>query len=153
MVSLNILNNIANSIKVGGSSIDLGALGAFLGVLFLIAFVVAVITVIVYWRIFAKAGRPGWAALVPFYQTWVLFDVLGWKPWLSLVYAFSGVLGYVNKWLFMLWALAAVVVSFMIAFRLAKKFGKSGVFAFFGLILFPYIGYPMLAFGKAQYQK
>ena len=156
MKSLSILHNMfgsTNTVNLGGNNVDLGALGAIAGFLLLVTLIAVAFTVVVYWRIFAKAGKPGWAAIVPFYQTWVLFDVLGWKPWLSLIYLLSYGLTYVSSSLSMVWLVGVLVVSVLIALRLAKKFGKGLAFAIFGLLLFPYVGYAMLAFGKAQYKK
>ena len=90
------------------------------------------------WRIFVKAGRPGWKALIPFYGKWVFFEILGYNPWLSLTLLIPGI----N----LIWAI-------LTAFRLAKVFGKSKAFAFFGLFIFIPIGYLILAFSKAKYKK
>jgi len=100
---------------------------------------ILVVTIIIAgWRIFTKAGRPGWKALIPFYGKWVFFEILGYNPWLSLTLLIPGV---------------NIIWAVLTAFRLAKVFGKSDAFAFFGLLLFIPVGYLILAFGKAQYKK
>ena len=88
------------------------------------------------WKIFEKAGESGWKIFIPFYSTYTLFRIAGRNGWWFLG---MGV------------PVLSLVVAVMLALDLAKHFGKSTVFAIFGLILFPYVGALMLAFGEAQY--
>jgi len=99
---------------------------------------VAVVIIIAQWRMFTKAGQPGWAAIVPIYNVYVLLQVAGRPGWWILLY----LIPVVN-----------IVVSAIVSIDVAKKFGKSGAFGFFGLFLFGFIGYPILGFGKATYNK
>lgn len=87
------------------------------------------------WKVYTKAGKPGWAVLVPFYNFYVLLKIVG-RPgwWLALMF-----LPIVN-----------IVIAIIVIVDLAKAFGKGGGFAVL-LILLPYIGYPILAFGSARY--
>jgi len=87
------------------------------------------------WKIFTKAGRPGWAAIVPFYNTIVLLKIVG-RPWWWLL-------------LFLL-PVVNVIVAIVVYFELAKVFGKGAGYAVL-LFLLPIIGFPMLAFGDAKY--
>lgn len=88
------------------------------------------------WRIFTKAGKPGWASIVPIYNAYVLLQIAG-KPgwWLILMF-----LPLVN-----------IVIMILALVGLANSFGKGGGFVA-GMIFLPVIFYPMLAFGDAQYQ-
>jgi hypothetical protein len=88
------------------------------------------------WTIFAKAGKPGWAALIPIYNLIVLLEIVG-KPWWWL--------------LLMLIPLVNVVFAVWTYNLLSKSFGKSEGFTV-GLILLSIIFLPILAFGDAQYQ-
>jgi hypothetical protein len=88
------------------------------------------------WEIFAKAGKPGWAALIPIYNLIVLLEIVG-KPWWWL--------------LLMLIPLVNVVFAVWTYNLLSKSFGKSEGFTA-GLILLSIIFLPILAFGDAQYQ-
>jgi len=104
--------------------------------LWIFFFAFYIFMVAVQWKIFVKAGKPGWASLIPIYSTVVLLQIVGKPDWwviLSLV-------PFVN-----------LVVSIIISLELAKSFAKSSSFAVLGLILFPVIGYTMLAFGNATY--
>jgi len=108
---------------------------------FLIFFVVLfVFSVVVGWKIFEKAGRPGWEVLIPIYSAYVfLVKILKVSPalfWLQFI-------PIVNFFV-------AVILVFMVPFKLAEKFGKGGGFGV-GLLFLGIVFYPILAFGSAQY--
>jgi hypothetical protein len=88
------------------------------------------------WAIFAKAGKPGWAALIPIYNFIVLLEIVG-KPWWWL--------------LLMLIPILNVVFAVWTYNLLSKSFGKSEGFTV-GLLLLSFIFLPILAFGEAQYK-
>jgi uncharacterized membrane protein YhaH (DUF805 family) len=120
-----------------GQSSGGGFLGAlFGGVFFLIWLAVLVLVIASLWKIFEKAGKPGWAAIVPIYNIIVLLEIVR-KP----------------LWWIVLFLIPCVnfIAAVLIALELAKVFGKSAGFAV-GLIFLPFIFYPMLAFGDARYQ-
>lgn len=81
--------------------------GSFIGVLF--ALVTCIILIAAMWKIFVKAGKPGWAVFVPFYGNYCQFDIT-----------------FGCGWLFLLMFVPCVnfVVMFMLYFKLAKVFGK-----------------------------
>lgn len=87
------------------------------------------------WTVFTKAGKPGWAAIVPIYNLVVLLEIVQ-KPvwWIVLL-----ILPIVN-----------FIILIIIYLELAKVFGKSTGFGV-GLIFLGIIFLPMLAFGDAQY--
>jgi hypothetical protein len=87
------------------------------------------------WLIFAKAGQPGWAALVPVYREWLLVKIVG-KPvlWFLLL-----MIPGVNA-----------IIALLIVFNLATVFGKGGGFGA-GMLFLPFIFYPILGFGDAKY--
>ena len=102
----------------------------------IISLVLCVFVLVCMWIIFRKAGKPGWAAIVPFYNLYVLFDI----TW-----------GSGMRFLLMLIPLYNIILGIQTQIRLAKAFGKSGGFAA-GLIFLPYVFIPLLAFGKETYQ-
>lgn len=106
---------------------------SLVSVLFSLAFTVVVLVGM--WKVFVKAGKPGWACIVPFYNTYCLFDMT-----------------FGNGWLFLLTFVPCVnfVMMILVYVKLAKAFGKGGGFAV-GLIFLPFIFFPMLGFGDAQY--
>ena len=86
------------------------------------------------WKTFSKAGQPGWAAIIPIYNLIVLCQVAG-RP----------------IWWFLLLLICFPIFYIIICIDIAKRFGKGGGFAV-GLIFLPFIFFPMLGFGSAQYQ-
>jgi hypothetical protein len=123
----------------------IAAFTAFLAALFIPLLVAAVVMIVAMWKIFEKAGKPGWYALIPILNAWTLFEVSGKPGWWSLVGIAAGipVVNFI--------AGPAYLVLFILAtISLAEKFGKGGGFVAL-LILLPIVGYPMLAFGDAKY--
>lgn len=88
------------------------------------------------WRIYEKAGKAGWAAIVPFYNVIILLEIVGKPLW----------------WIF-LWFIPGVNVVFAIwtTNLLSKSFGKDEAFTV-GLVLLGIVFYPILGFGSAEYQ-
>lgn len=91
-------------------------------------------------KVFQKAGRPMWPAFIPFYNLWIFFEIAGKPGWWVLI-NFVPFIGSV------IYLILFVVASL----ELAKRFSKSAVFAIFGLIIFPIIGYAILAFDQSKY--
>jgi hypothetical protein len=85
------------------------------------------------WKMFEKAGKPGWTALVPFYNCWVVLSIVG-RP---------------RRWLALL--LLPAVAYVVLAFDLARSFGRSAAFAT-GLVLLPWVFLPLLAWGSSSYR-
>ena len=102
----------------------------------IISLALCVFVLVCMWIVFRKAGKPGWAAIVPFYNLYVLFEI----TW-----------GSGMRFLLLLIPIYNIILSIQTQVRLAKAFGKSGGFAA-GLIFLPYIFIPLLAFGKETYQ-
>lgn len=109
---------------------------AFWGTYSIAIIVISVLLIVGLWKLFVKAGEPGWAAIVPFYNNYVLFKIA---------------MG--NGWLFLLCLIPCVgaIAPFVAYFMLAKKFGKGTGFGV-GLVLLTPIFLLMLAFGDAQYE-
>ena len=115
------------------SSFDLEGPAAILIILF--SFILTAFYVYCAWRIFEKAGKPGWAALVPIFNTLVELEIIQRPLWWVLLMLIPGV----NL------ALAVIII-----FDLAKVFGKDNGFAF-GLLFLAPIFVPILALGSAVY--
>ncbi len=114
-----------------------GMLGALIAVMLVTVLVAWAVEAVVGWKIFQKAGIEGWKALIPFYSTYLLLEVAGYNGWLMLL-IFVPYIG-------------SLVVAILLALGLAKNFGKSVLFAIFGLLIFSIVGYLMLAFGSDKY--
>jgi hypothetical protein len=116
-----------------------GANLAFLSVFMLIGLALLVFMIVAMWKVFEKAGRPGWAAIIPIYNGVVLLKIVGMSPWFILL-AFIPFFG----------SLIFFIVSIFMNIRLARAFGKSNGFAV-GLIFLSVVFIPILAFGKAKF--
>jgi hypothetical protein len=114
-----------------------GLLAAGCGmVMFLVWAIVLVAVIAGLWKVFVKAGKPGWAAIIPIYNIIVMLEIVG-KPiwWIVLM-----LIPFVN-----------IVVAIIISIALAEKFGKSAAYGI-GIALLGFIFIPMLGFGDARYQ-
>ena len=105
---------------------------------------IVLIAIVAMWRIFTKAGQPGWAVLIPFYNLYVYSQVVKRPGWWMLLY-FASIIPVVGS-------LAVLFVSIIDSLRLAKLFGKSSGFGV-GIILLGVVFLPILAFGDADYDE
>ncbi len=103
----------------------------------LLIFIIALwlLVIVSMWKVFTKAGKPGWASIIPIYNLVVLLQIIQ-KPLWWIVMFFIPLVNFVFLILFYI--------------GLAKAFGKGGGFAV-GLIFLGIIFFPILAFGSAQY--
>lgn len=96
---------------------------------------VTVAIVAALWKVFAKAGKPGWACLIPIYNVIVLLQIIG-RPWWYVIFLF--IPG------------ANIVLGVILAFGTARSFGQGWPFAI-GIVLLPFVFIPILGFGGARY--
>ena len=88
------------------------------------------------WKVYTKAGQPGWASLIPIYNLYILLKIVGKPAWWILLFFIP----VVN-----------LVIAIIVAIEIAKAFGKSAGFGV-GLAFLGFIFYPILGFGEATYQ-
>jgi hypothetical protein len=113
-----------------------GAAAAGMGIGFMVVwFAVVVLMVAAMWKVFVKAGKPGWAAIVPIYNIIVLLEIAGKPAWWVILF----IVPVVN-----------FIIAIMLSISLAKKFGH-GVGYGLGLAFLGVVFYPMLGFGDSQY--
>lgn len=105
------------------------------GFLMLINLAVMIFMIVVMWKIFTKAGKPGWAAIVPIYNIIIMLEIAGKPLWWIILFFIP----FVN-----------IVISILAIAGMAQNFGKGAGYVV-GLILLPIVFYPMLAFGSATY--
>lgn len=116
----------------GGEAAAAGGIGL---VALLIYVAIALLMIISLWKVFSKAGQPGWASIIPIYQTVVMLQVAGKPIW----------------WIILLFVpIANIVIAIMMLAGIAKNFGKGGGFVV-GMLLLPIIFWPMLGLGSAEY--
>ncbi len=133
-----------------------------------VGFILVFILVITNWRIYTKAGQPGWAAIVPIYHLFVMMDIIRKPRSWAVIILVLGVAGSVltslqpapgseqdsNLMLSLVQivvSLASIYFSVRLLRELARVFGR-GVGFTLGLLFLPIIFYPILAFGDSQYQ-
>jgi hypothetical protein len=116
--------------------------GAFIFFI-LISIAAGILGIVAFWKVFTKAGRPGWASIIPVYNAWVLFEISGKPGW----WAFTVLLGVIP----IVGFIPYIVLYILAMLELAKRFGKSTTFAVVGMIIFSLIGLLILGFGDAEY--
>lgn len=110
----------------------------------ILALAVAIFMIVSMWKVFEKAGKPGWAAIVPIYSSIVLAEIGGKPIWMGLILSLGGLIPVVG-------IIVSVVFSIIVSLGVAENFNKSQGFGV-GLALLGFVFYPMLAFGDATYK-
>ena len=108
-----------------------------MGVLVVLYIALIVLLIAGMWKVFVKAGQPGWACLVPIYNLYVMTVEIAKLEILWFILAFIPI--------------ANIIAAFKVGFAIAAMFGKEGGFGI-GLVLLGFIFYPILGFGSATYQ-
>lgn len=103
----------------------------------LLSTVLGVLAIVAMWKIFSKAGEPGWASIIPIYNTYVLVKIAGYNPVLFLLFLIP---------------LVNVVFGVMVLIGLGRAFGKSAGWSVLMLFILNVIGLLILGFGKDQYR-
>ena len=88
------------------------------------------------WKVFVKAGQPGWAAIIPIYNIYIMTKI-GGKPGYWTLLCLIPIVNYIfSIWLYNM---------------ISKSFGKDEGFTV-GLVLLGFVFWPILGFGSAKYQ-
>lgn len=115
------------------------AVGILAGVgiiMWIIGMAVSVISIIAMWKLYKKAGKPGWASIVPVYNIIVMLEIAELPMWYIALFFVP---------------FANIYAIFKIYIEIAHKFGKSTGFGV-GMVFLNFVFIPMLAFGKSQYK-
>ena len=104
--------------------------------LWIVYIAVAVFLIVSMWRVFEKAGQPGWAAIIPIYNIVVMLRIAGKPGWWVILYFIP---------------IVNIIIGIITYVGIAEAFGKDGGFAV-GLVFLPFIFFPILAFGEATYR-
>lgn len=109
---------------------------ALSGVSVIVFLAIFAVMIAAMWKVYVKAGQPGWACLVPIYNLYILTQIAG-RPawWVALFFV----------------PFANIVVLIIVSMDIAKAFGRSATFGFFLLCVLGGIGYLILGFGGARY--
>jgi len=117
------------------STSSMAVVAAAISAMIIPIIIVSVIMIIANWKIYEKAGKPGWAAIIPIYNIIVLLEIVGKPVWWILLF----LIPCVN-----------IIVVVWTTNLLSKSFGQSEGFTV-GLLLLGVIFYPILGFGNYQY--
>jgi hypothetical protein len=104
-------------------------------ILMIIYLVVIVLMIVSVWKVFAKAGQPGWASIVPIYNIIVMLQITNKPLWWIILFFIP---------------IANIIIPIMVNIAIAEKFGKGAGFGI-GLSFLGFIFFPILAFSDAQY--
>jgi len=119
-----------------GGTAAAGGLFAIGGAMMLFFLAIMVVFIIAGWKVFTKAGQPGWAVIIPIYNLYIILTMVGRPAWWILLM----LIPFVN-----------IVISLIVMIDLAKSFGQSPVFGVVLLWLLGAIGWLVLGFGSAKY--
>ena len=111
------------------------SISMIMGIMAVYGVAIIFLGIIPMWRIFAKAGKPGWAVLVPIYNLILFCRICGRSGWWTLLCCIP---------------LVNFIICIVLFIDLAKKFGKGAGFAV-GLILLSPVFIPILGYGKSAY--
>jgi hypothetical protein len=102
----------------------------------IVGLLIALLLIVAMWKVFTKAGQPGWASIIPIYNLYIWCKIVGRPGWWILLM----LIPFVN-----------IIVGIILCIDMAKSFGKGAGFGI-GLALLGVIFIPILGFGSAQYQ-
>ena len=112
-----------------------GGIMAMLGAFAIVYCAIIVLMIVSFWKIFTKAGKPGWAAIIPIYNLIVWLEIVNKPVWWIIL---------------LLIPLVNLVILIILVHRLSLSFGQGVGFTIL-LIVLGIIGYPLLAFGDYKY--
>ena len=104
-------------------------------IVLLIYLAVIALMIVSLWKVFTKAGQPGWACIVPIYNIIIMLQIADKPLWWIILFFIP---------------IANIIIPIMVNIAIAEKFGKGAGFGI-GLSFLGFIFFPILAFGDAQY--
>ena len=126
-------------------------------VMFIFILAIAILVIVAMWKIFQKAGEPGWKAIIPFYNSYTMYKIV-WDTkffWINFgLGVLTGIINFLPPLAFISYiiSIAAFVIEVMLLNKLAKSFGHGTGFTI-GLIFLPYVFFLILGFGSDEFIK
>ena len=106
-----------------------------MGMIIVIYLAIVVFLIAAMWKVFEKAGQPGWAAIIPIYNLYIMTKIAGKPGWWLIMFLIP-----ILNLVFLIWLYNMI----------SKSFGKDEGFTA-GLIFLSFIFWPILGFGSAKY--
>jgi hypothetical protein len=127
---------VHSTLTEGGDVNQTPPMPQFSGTTMIIMLGLALVVIAGMWKVFTKAGKPGWACLIPLYNLYVMLQIAGKPGWWLILFFIP---------------LVNLIIIIMVSIGMAERFGKGAGFGL-GLAFLGLIFYPILGFGDAQYQ-
>ena len=124
-------------------------------VMFVFILAIAILVIVAMWKIFQKAGEPGWKAIIPFYNSYTMYKIV-WGTkffWINFgIGVLTGIINFLPPLAFLRYmsSIAGFVIEVMLLNKLAKSFGHGTGFTI-GLIFLPYVFLLILGFGSDEF--
>lgn len=155
-----------------------GIIGSMLVFIITCGIIFWILMIIANWKIFKKAGEPGWKSIIPIYNVYIMFKIVNMKNWFwwliainicaSIMFAVDGFSPYTMTdaqfanfnygahpttiIALLIIAIAEIWAAITYAWRTAKVFGHGCVYTI-GLLFLPNIFWLILGFGSSKYNK
>ena len=147
--------------------VEAAVAGAVMGTITVFAIIWCILLIIAGWRILKKAGQPGWKILIPIYDVYIMYKIVGMKAWFWISFLGSILLGFISSIVsstmgenglpiiytcMVVGITLSIVVTALYSYRLSKAF-HHGVWYAIGIFLLQGIFTMVLAFGESKYDK
>jgi hypothetical protein len=113
-----------------------GILMFFTSIFWLLVWLLIILTYVSLWRIYKKAGKPGWGSIIPIYNLILWLEMAGKPAW----------------WIFLFFIpVVNIILAIQVNIRVAENFGKSAAFGGLGLSFLGFVFCPLLASSEVKY--
>jgi hypothetical protein len=126
-----MIHSLCSILAQGGDAAD----ATVATIVLVIELALVVVIVAGMWKVFTKAGQPGWGAIIPILNVYLLCKIAGRPGWWLILFFIP---------------IVSIVVAILVCLDIARNFGKGAGFGV-GLALLGFIFFPILGFGSAQY--